>query len=133
MTNIMWTWLSLLVCSQHPTSSQLLQTVQWMATHNHGVDFLQHYLDDFLTLGPPASPVFYNNLQTCIQLYTKLGLPLHPDKLEEPCTCLSTLGIELDSSTLQAWLPPQKRERIIALLGTYGLVSIFAGSMNWSH
>ena len=97
----------------------IADTVQWMATHNHGVDFLQHYLDDFLTLGPPASPVCYNNLQTCIQLCTKLGLPLHPDKLEGPSTCLSILGIELDSSTLQARLPPQKRERIIALLGTW--------------
>ena len=96
----------------------IVDTVQWMAIHNHGVDFLQHYLDDFFTLGPPASPVCYNNLQTCIQLCTKLGLPLHPDKLEGPSTCLSILGIELDSSTLQARLPPQKRERIIALLGT---------------
>ena len=95
-------------------------TVQWMATHNHGIDFLQHYLDDFLTLGLPASPVCYNNLQTCIQLCNKLGLPLHPDKLEGPSTCLSILGIELDPSTLQARLPPQKRERIIALLGTWG-------------
>ena len=94
-------------------------TVQWMATHNHGVDFLQHYLDDFLTLGLLASPVCYNNLQTCIQLCTKLGLPLHPEKLEGPSTCLSILGIELDPSTLQARLPPQKRERIIALLGTW--------------
>ena len=29
--------------------------VQWMLTSHHGVDFLRHYLDDFLTLGPPAS------------------------------------------------------------------------------
>ena len=26
--------------------------VQWMLTAHHGVDFLHHYLDDFLTLGP---------------------------------------------------------------------------------
>ena len=74
----------------------IADTVQWMATHNHGIDFLQHHLDDFLTLGPPASSVCYNNLQTCIQLCTKLGLPLHPDKPEGPSTCLSIFGIELD-------------------------------------
>ena len=56
--------------------------VQWMLTSHHGVYFLCHYLDDFLTLGPPASPVCYNNLQACIQLCSKLGLPLPPDKLE---------------------------------------------------
>ena len=83
------------------------------------VDFLQHYLDDFLTLGLPAFPVCYNNLQACIQMCSKLGLTLHPDKLRGPFNCLSILGIELDSSTLQSWLPPQKRERIIALLDTW--------------
>ena len=93
--------------------------VQWMLTHNYGVDFLRHYLDDFLTLGPPASPVCYNNLQVCIQLCSKIGLPLHPEKLEGPSTCLSILGIELDSTTMQARLPAEKRERIIALLGTW--------------
>ena len=93
--------------------------VQWMLTHNYGVDFLRHYLDDFLTLGPPASPVCYNNLQACIQLCSKIGLPLHPEKLEGPSTCLSILGIELDSTTMQARLPAEKRERIIALLGTW--------------
>ena len=95
----------------------IADTIQWMATHNHGVDFLRHYLHDFLTLCPPASAVCYNNLQACIQLCSKLGLPLHPDKLEGPSTCLSILGIELGLSTVQARLPPQKRERIIALLG----------------
>ena len=93
--------------------------VQWMLTHNFGVNFLRHYLDDFLMLGPPASPVCYNNLQACIQLCSRLGLPLHPDKLEGPSTCLSILGIELDSTTLQARLPAEKRERITALLGTW--------------
>ena len=77
-----------------------------------------HYLDNFLTLGLPASPVCYNNLQVCIQLCSNLGLPLHPDKLEGPSACPSILAIELNSSTLQARLPPQKRERIITLLGT---------------
>ena len=83
----------------------IVDMVQWMLTH----DFLRHYLDDFLTLGPPASPVCYN-LQACIQLCSQLGLPLHPDKLEGPSMCLSILGIELDSTTLQAKLPAEKRE-----------------------
>ena len=78
----------------------IADAVQWMLTSHHGVDFLRHYLDDFLTMGPPASPVCYNNLQACIQLCSKLGLPLHPDKLEGPSTCLSILGIELDTIRL---------------------------------
>ena len=90
--------------------------VEWTLTHNHGVDFLRHYLDDFLTLGPPASDVCLTNLATCLQLCSDLGLPLHPDKLEGPTTCLTILGIELDSVKLQARLPAKKRTDVIALL-----------------
>ena len=90
--------------------------VEWILVHNYDVTFLGHYLDDFLTLGPPAPPVCHNNLQTCVRLCTKLGLPLHPDKLEGPATRLTILGIELDSENLQARLPPDKRDRIVSLL-----------------
>lgn len=90
--------------------------VEWMLVNNHGVDFLCHYLDDFLTLGPPASLVCSDNLRSCIQLCAELGLPLNPDKLEGPSICLTILGIELDSVALQARLTENKRVRIVALL-----------------
>ena len=44
------------------------------------------------------------------------SLALHPDKLQGPSTCLTILGIELDSLTLQARLPQDKLDRITALL-----------------
>lgn len=93
----------------------IADVVQWMLTSHHAVDFLCRYLDDVLTLGPPSSPVC-NNLQACIQLCSKLGLCLHPDKLEGPSTCLFTLVIELDSVKLWVQLPIDKRERIVTLL-----------------
>ena len=96
--------------------TSITDLVEWILIHNYGVDFLCHYLDDFLTLGTPSSSICHNNLQTCVQLCEKLGLPLHPDKLEGPDTCLTILGIELNSENLQALLPADKRDRIIALL-----------------
>ena len=90
--------------------------IQWSLIYNHGVDFLRHYLDDFITLGPPGSPVCLHNLQSCLQLCSELGLPLHPDKLEGPSTCLTILGIELDSIELQARLPENKCASIVSLL-----------------
>ena len=90
--------------------------VEWMLVNNHGVDFLCHYLDDFLTLGPPASSVCSDNPRSCIQLCSELGLPLNPDKLEGYSTCFTILGIELDSVTLQAQLSENKGVRIISLL-----------------
>ena len=91
--------------------------VQWMLTFHQSVDFLSHYSDDFLSLGPPSSLVSYNNLQVCIQLCSKLGLPLHSDKLEVRSTFI--LGIELDSVRLQARLPVDKGERIITLVESW--------------
>ena len=88
----------------------IADVVEWILTHNYGLTFLHHYLDDFMTLGPPASPVCHHNLHACIWLCSILGLPLHPRKLEGPTTRLCILGIELDSTTLQAQLPEEKRD-----------------------
>ena len=71
-------------------------------THNYGINFLLHYLNDFHTLGPFNSPVCQDNVNTCVQLFSEWGIPHHPDKLEGPSTCLMVLGIELDSMTLKA-------------------------------
>ena len=52
-----------------------------------------------------------------IDCFSKLGIPLHPDKQEGPSTCLTILGIEVDSLNVQACLPQDKLiDRITALL-----------------
>ena len=51
--------------------------VEWILTHNCGVNFLGHYLDDFMTLGPQASPVCHYNLQACIRLCIVNRKPIH--------------------------------------------------------
>ena len=96
--------------------TSIADLVEWILVHNYGVDFLRHYLDDFFTLGPPSSPLCHFYLLTCVRLCERLGLPLHPDKVEGPTTCLTILGIELDSDRLEARLPTEKRDRIVALL-----------------
>ena len=93
----------------------------WILKHNYGINLLLHYLDDFHTLGPPNSPVCQNNVNACVQLFLKWSIPLHPDKLEGPSKCLTVLGTELDSMTLQARLPQDKFDRIAALLESWSL------------
>ena len=87
--------------------TSIADLVEWILVHNHGMDFLHHYLDDFFTLVPPSSQICHSYL-----LYV---LP-YPDQLEGLATCLTILGIELDSHRLQARLPTEKRVRIVALL-----------------
>ena len=40
-----------------------------------GVDFVLHYLDDFLLIGPPGSPECAQALHTLLTTFHRLGLP----------------------------------------------------------
>lgn len=98
------------LCSASYIFTSIADMVEWIPTHNHCINFLCHH---------SASSVCHYNLQASIQLCSYLALSLHPHKMVGPTTCLSILGIELDSTTLQARLPVEKRERITALLDTW--------------
>ena len=82
--------------------------VEWILVNRHHVPDLLHYLDDFITAGPPQSPRCAANLNTAITVCKRLGLPLHPGKCAGPATSLTVLGIELDSIQQIARLPEQK-------------------------
>ena len=92
--------------------------LQWIAEHN-GVTPLLHYLDDFLTLGPPDSDVCHHNLTTLKHLCHTLGVPLALEKVEGPATSLPFLGIILDSERMEVRLPADKLDRIKGLLTTW--------------
>ena len=92
--------------------------LQWIAEHNK-VTPLLHYLDDFLTLGPPQSEVCHHNLATLKLLCHSLGVPLALEKVEGPTTCLPFLGIIIDTNRMEARLPDDKLARIQGLLGTW--------------
>lgn len=57
-------------------------SVEWIAKENYDVNVLMHYLDDFYTLGPPGSSICQHNLDKSIDYFSKLAIPLHPNKLE---------------------------------------------------
>ena len=115
----------------HSSPFILTDLVEGILVYNYSVEFLRHYLDNFLTLGPSASPVCQNNLTTYIQLCERLGLPLHLDKLRGQLLLYQSLGSRLESVKLQAHLPAEKRDRIIALLEEWS-VKCFVGVGTWS-
>ena len=92
--------------------------LQWIAEYN-GVTPLLHYLDDFLTLGPPQSEIWHHNLSTLKHLCHRLGVPLALEKVAGPTTCLPFLGIILDSELMEVRLPDDKLARIQELLITW--------------
>ena len=77
-----------------------------------GVHGLDHYLDDFIIVAPPAS----NHARIFLQLLEDecdaLGVPLAPEKKEGPATSLTFLGIGIDTREGRLYLPSDKLTRL---------------------
>ena len=87
----------------------------WAMSRN-GVQNFIHYLDDFLFVGPPDAPDCARALEVAVPLYSKLGLPVAPAKVEGPATVLTFLGIELDSVCQELRLPQVKLAKLRGVL-----------------
>ena len=96
--------------------NSLADLFHWCLVNNWNVLDLLHYLDDYFTLGPPLSDICASRLKAIDQAATEIGIPLSPDKCVGPTTCLIFLGIELDSVSMTARLPADKRTELIELL-----------------
>ena len=101
--------------------TQVSDTLSWNMKTNYHITNSTHYLDDFLLAGPKESRNCHTNMQTTINLFDKLGVPLAPDKIVNPTTTIVYLGIELDSTLMELRLPKDK------LLSLNDILS------QWSH
>ena len=87
--------------------------------HERGVHTALHYLDDFLVLGPPGTPVCGEALATTLALCAELGFPVADDKTEGPATVLMFLGIEIDTIQQQVRLPEDKLGRLASTIASW--------------
>ena len=90
-----------------------------MDTRAQHVAPILHYLDNFLTMGPPQLPTFTNNLTVIKDICSLLGIPLALEKIEGPSQNLTFLGITLDTDSMQARLPEDKLRRIQNQVATW--------------
>ena len=93
--------------------------LQWVALER-GVSNLDHFLDDFIITGKPNTDECKNNLQLLVHTCAILNLPLALSKLDGPTTCLTFLGIVLDTQLLQMRLPNEKLLRLKSTLSKWG-------------
>ena len=80
-----------------------------------------HYLDDFLILGQPGSSECHQALEKVLAVFWDLGVPVAPEKLEGPTTCLTFLGIEIDTALLEVRLPAGKLHNLQALVESFAI------------
>ena len=90
--------------------SAVADAAQWMMVQR-GISDVLHYLDDFALVAPDVGSAQQAKGEMC-RLFSSLGLPLEPNKLEGPSTCLTFLGIEVDTVSRQLRLPAEKMERL---------------------
>ena len=86
-------------------------SLEWVVKAR-GVRALRHYLDDFITVGAPSTGECQANMTCLSHTCEQLGVPLAPHKSEGPATCLKFLGIEIDTMSMELWLPEDKLLRV---------------------
>jgi len=95
--------------------SAVADALQWIMI-NRGVSWTIHYIDDFLTMGAPHSKECGSNMKIMEATCAAAGLPIEPAKSVGPVSCLTFLGIELDSVEGLLRLPKEKLQNIMQIL-----------------
>ena len=92
--------------------TRFADSLQWICMKVGGVANIQHYLDDFLLIGPGGSDKCQTDLTQCLALCAQLGVPVAHEKTAGPSTQLTFLGFELDTEKLELRLPETKLLRV---------------------
>ena len=90
----------------------LADGLEWHLRHQ-GICNIFHYL---IVVGPPHSSECAEALAIMTHACSTLGVPLAEHKREGPTSCLTFLGIEVDTASSQLRLPEDKLQRLRALL-----------------
>ena len=96
--------------------NQLADAIHWILQHQYGVHHLLHYLDDFLTAGLAHSNTCHQNLSQMLSLCDKIGAPIKTEKVEGPTTCLTFLGIVLNTETMEASISSERKESLLTAI-----------------
>lgn len=95
---------------------KISSALHWVMQNYFNAPGVVHVLDDFLFIAPPAShhcQLALDNFQSMCQ---QVGVPIKQEKTVAPTTCLTFLGIELDTQEMVARLPGDKVKKIHGLL-----------------
>lgn len=96
--------------------NQFAHALEWILHNNYSILKILHYLDDFLLVGRPASDECPQAMTTMLEVCSKLGFPIAPEKLEGPAQVITFLGIIIDTKLMQLRLPEDKLSALMNLL-----------------
>ena len=91
--------------------NSIAEAAEWILLKKYGLGNLIHLLDDFLTIHTPEKAAWA--MQTLLEVFDRLGIPVNPKKVIGPAEVLEFLGILLDSQVMEARLPEDKRLKLL--------------------
>lgn len=92
--------------------------LHWFFRHHLGIELIIHYVDDFLFVAAEYEAAVLQR-DAVIALCIHLNIPMASHKTAGPVTCLTFLGIELDTIALTARLPAKRLADMQQLLYTW--------------
>ena len=98
--------------------NEFADALQFIMQRN-GVTDCCHFLDDYLTAGPPNSDVCKQNLNTMVRCCEQTGFSVQRTKLVEPTTVIEFLGIIVDTVKQEVRISAERMSNIIAELRLY--------------
>ena len=101
--------------------SATADALEWIIA-NEGrtfVEFILHYLDDFLFGGSPDSDSCERSLDLALRMCSLLGFPVMTEKVFGPSTSLEFLGFLVDTVSMEIRLPDVKLQQIKHLLRSW--------------
>jgi hypothetical protein len=103
---------------------------EWIA-RSAGIQWVGHYLDDFLLAGRPNSTECQLALEQLSDLFQQLGVPVAQDKTEGPSPVLTSWG---SRSTLWLWksVSPGKNSRAFKPYWVSGWRNALAAAGSWN-
>jgi hypothetical protein len=107
-------------CRTSPAIFDLFASaLEWILQTQWSWEHTLHYLDDFLVIYPcsaaPDAPNRYTG--DFHRICSDLGFRVKKQKNKEG-HCIRFLGIEIDTEALEACLPPDKYEKVMALINS---------------
>ena len=98
--------------------NQLADLLCWLIITACRIACVVHYLDDYFIVAPSFKRCS-DNVSCILNLFSYLGVPVAEDKLEGPATCITFLGITVDSLSRSIRLPQDKVIALKSLLSSF--------------
>ena len=106
------------LCSAPKISNATADALEWIIANEDEslVEFVIHYLDDFLFGGIPNSDTYKRSLDLALHLCDRLGFLVMTENVFGPSTLLEFLGFVIDTTAMEMRLPEEKLRHLKSLL-----------------